>query len=729
MELVFEIGTEELPASFQKPALAWMQETLLAGLLEARLLVTPLLVQIDGQEPRAGEAGRDGGLDFIHTYATPRRLAITVGGINAKAPDVVKQVQGPPVKTAFGPDGKPTKAAEGFAKKLGVPVSALRPDENNERVVVEQELRGQTAREALPPLLDKLASQIPFRKAMRWGDGAQAFARPMHWLAATLDGQPLPVAYADVKSAPKSFGHRFHSPGDFPLPSAADYVDTLRNHHVLADWEERKARILAEVQRAAREAGPSAEPLPDDELLETVTGLVEEPTGVLGTFEARFLELPPEVLVSEMKGHQKYFAVRDGQTKKLLPAFVAVSNTKVKDPAVSRRGYERVLRARLSDGRFFFDEDRKVTLQSRDARLARITFFQGLGTQLERVQRLRELSRRLLGEIGGAGVDGPALDEAASLCKSDLTSGMVGEFPELQGIMGATYARLEGRPAAVSEAIEQHYWPKSAEGEIPSRLEGTLLALADRLDQLVGFFGVGKRPTGTADPYALRRAAIGILRLVLETRAPTKDGRLRLDLKKALELAQAAHGAQAASGNKVAQGPQLVDELWQFLVGRIEVLWKDRAPADAIAAALGTGATDVVLLEKKLDALVAERTAQPERFAAAAGAFKRIGNILLQAAEKKLAPAPFQAALARLEAEQQLAEAVKSSSAAAAFLREDYTAAWAELARLRPAVDKFFDDVMVMDPDPGIRDNRLALLAQVHGLFAPLCAFGKLQTA
>ncbi len=715
MELVFEIGTEELPASFQKPALTYLRETLLAGLTEARLL-------------------NDGAV--LNTYATPRRLALTLRGIAEKAPDVVKQVQGPPVKTAFGPDGKPTKAAEGFAKKLGVPVEALKPDAANERVVVEQHLRGQTAREALPPLLDKLASTIPFRKAMRWGDLTPTFARPMHWLAATLDGAELPVAYADVKSGTTTRGHRFHSPDEFKLPSAADYVDTLRQHHVLVDWDERKARIWAEVTRAAAEAGSGAEPLPDDELLETVTGLVEEPTGVIGRFEAHFLELPPAVLVSEMKGHQKYFAVRDSTSHQLLPAFVAVSNTKVSDPAVSRRGYERVLRARLSDGRFFFDEDRKVTLRSRDARLARITFFQGLGSQQGRVQRLGKLAQALLQDASdGASseqlCDSFSLSEAASLCKSDLTSGMVGEFPELQGIMGATYSKLEGQPPAVSEAIEQHYWPKSAEGTIPTRPEGTLLALADRLDQLVGFFGVGKRPTGTADPYALRRAAIGILRILLETKgAALKDagGRLRIDLKRALRTAQEVHGSQAAAGNKVAQGSELIEELWSFFVGRIEVLWKDRAPADAIAAALGTGATDVVLLEKRLDALVAERTSQPEQFAAAAGAFKRIGNILAQAAEKKLGAASFDAALATLPAEQGLGRALTSSHAHSAFEKEDYKAAWGELAKLRPAVDKFFDDAMVMDPDPAIRDNRLALLRRVQGLFAPLCEFGRLQT-
>ena len=704
MDLVFEIGTEELPAGALRPAVNFLREALAAALAEARLLDTA---------------------SVLRSYATPRRLCVTVQGLQARAPDVVKLVQGPPVKSAFGPDGQPTKAGEGFARKLGVPIEALRRD--GERVVVEQQVKGQTAGEALPAILEKLVAAIPFRKVMRWGELGQAFSRPVHWIGAALDGEALPVAFGGVKSGLTTRGHRFHAPGELPLPLAGDYLAALRARRVLADWDERKSRVWAEVQRAAREAGPGAEPLPDDELLETVTGLVEEPTGVLGRFEQHFTELPPEVLVSEMRGHQKYFAVRDAASGKLLPAFVAVSNTRVKDAAVSRRGYERVLRARLSDGRFFFDEDRKVTLASRLPRLERIVFFQGLGTQADRVQRLGRLAAFLQQQTGLGNPE--ALARAALLCKTDLTCGMVSEFPELQGIMGATYARLEREPAMVFEAIEQHYWPRSAEAAIPRVAEGTLLALADRLDQLAGFFGVGKEPTGTSDPFALRRAAIGLLRILLETGAADGSGpELRLDLRAALVEAQRCHAATPSS--KVSQEPALLEKLWSFVTGRLEVLWKDRAPADAIAATLGTGARDLRLLQKRLDALVSERTAQPERFAAAAGAFKRIGNILGQAAEKGLPEASFALALARLPSEQALAVALGHAGAQVrqATAREDLGEVWAGLALLRPAVDRFFDEVMVMDPDAAVRDNRLALLRRVHELFAPLAEFSRLQT-
>src|SRR6059058_3597814 len=371
MDLVFEIGTEELPASFQKPALEWMAAEINKALDDARL-------NGEGEGQRAN----------IATFATPRRLAMIVTAIAEKAPDVRKKLSGPPAKQALQ-DGKWTKAAEGFARKAGVAVEALKIE--GDRVIVEQQIRGQAAAEALPRILEQIVRGIPFRKSMRWDSlDADSFARPVHWIAAALDGKPLTVKFADVESAPKTRGHRFAAPQEFPLPSARDYVSALRQAHVLADWAERSQRIAAAVARAAREAG--GVPRPDPELLETVTGLVEESFAVAGYFEKEFLQLPPEVLVSEMRGHQKYFAVQN-EKGDLLPSFVAVSNTKVRDPNVSRRGYERVLRARLSDGKFFFDEDRKVPLRSRVEKLGRRTFLQGLGTELERIGRLRELSQ------------------------------------------------------------------------------------------------------------------------------------------------------------------------------------------------------------------------------------------------------------------------------------------------------------------------------------------------
>ena len=683
MDLVFEIGCEELPAGALKPAVEWMAAELSRALGEARL------------------EGAD-----IKTYATPRRLALVATGIPGQAPDVRKKLQGPPVKAAFGPDGKPTRAGEGFAKKAGVPVSELKVE--NDRVVVDQELKGQRAAEALPAMLEKIVKGIPFRKSMRWGTNPEAFARPIHWIGAALDGQLLPVKFADVESSLTTRGHRFHGNQQLPLPRAADYVAALRRVRVLADWDERKARVAEEVQRAAKDAG--GEPLADEDLLETVTGLVEEPTSVMGSFEKEFLELPPEVLVSEMRGHQKYFAVtRDG---KLAPAFVAVSNTRVRDPALSRKGYERVLRSRLSDGKFFFDEDRKVPLQKRVEKLARRTFMAGLGTELERVQRLRELALWLHGATGRG--DAALLSQAAELCKADLSTGMVGEFPDLQGVMGRVYALHDGAPAEVALAIFEHYLPRGADERMPSTDTSALLGLADRLDTLVGIFGLGKEPTGTADPYGLRRAALGLLRITLARR-------YRFDLHEALEQAQRLH-----------QKRNVVEKVWPFLLGRLEVFWKERAAPDSIQAVLHTGGRDVVALEQRLTALHTVREKSRAQFEATAATFKRIANILSQAHGKGLSPMGFHSSVIPADSrrELELADALERSRLrvqTALADHEDYGAAYAVLSELRPAVDGFFLDVMVMDPDARLRDNRLALLRSLHELFAPLADFARLQ--
>ena len=546
---------------------------------------------------------------------------------------------------------------------------------------------------------------------MRW-DALETdpFARPVHWIVATLDGEVVPVSFADVKSGAQSRGHRFHHPGAVRV-TARGYASELREAHVIADWEERKKRIADEVARAAGEAG--GVPRPDDELLETVTGLVEEPSAVAGYFDEDFLQLPPEVLVSEMRGHQKYFAVRDASGA-LLPAFVAVSNTRVKDPAVSRKGYERVLRARLSDGKFFFDEDRKTRLADRVEKLARRTFLHGLGTERERVDRLRELALWLHGATGKG--EAAQLSQAAELCKADLTTGMVGEFPELQGSMGRVYALHDGVAPEVADAIFEHYLPRGAEDRLPQTDAGALLGMADRIDQLVGIFGIGKEPTGTADPYGQRRAALGLLRVTLARG-------YRFDLFEAMKHAQKLH----AANRKVSPDPALLEKIWGFLLGRLEVLLRDRAQSDSIQAVLHTGAHDLVALERRLLALQTVREKSRAQFEAAAAAFKRIANILAQAKEKGLAPVGLEVALAATPAEQALIAAIGRSKVAEALENESYLAAYEALAGLRPDVDKFFDDVMVMDPNPAQRDNRLALLRALYELFSPLADFSRLQ--
>jgi glycyl-tRNA synthetase beta chain len=680
-DLVFEIGTEELPASFQRPALEWGENALRKELEAVGLNV-----------------------GAVKAYATPRRLAWIATGLPEKSADVRKTLQGPPAKSAFQ-DGKPTKVAEGFAKKAGVPVEALKVE--NDRVVVDQLVKGTSSAEALPAILTRLVAGIPFRKSMRWGKGSAAFARPVHWIGATLDGSPLEVAFADVKSAPTTRGHRFASQGQLPLPSAQQYVAALREAHVLADHDERKQAVWREVERAAKEAGGEA--LPDEDLLETVTGLVEEPSGVYGKFEASFLELPPEVLVSEMRGHQKYFAVRDPQTKKLLPAFVAVSNTKVGDPAVSRRGYERVLRARLSDGKFFFDEDKKHALAARNERLSRTVYLQGLGSQLDRVQRIGALGFWLQSKLGVGST--AAIQQAATVLKSDLATGMVGEFPDLQGVMGREYAKAEGLPTEVADAIFEHYLPRGAEDKLPEGDLGALLGLADRLDQLAGIFGIGKEPSGTADPYGLRRAALGIIRVLLHKK-------WRVDLREAVR--------EAVSAFPKAR-PETAERVWQFLLGRLQSYWSGDYNTFEIQMALGRPSGDLLDLESRLEAL--RKLRGSKELPAAAAAFKRIENILAQAREKGLQATGFHANLLTDDAERALADTLESArgQVAHAIASGNHTSAFEQLAGLSAPLARFFDDVMVMAPDTRVRDNRLALLRQLHELFAPLADFSRLQ--
>ncbi|HUJ25271.1 MAG TPA: glycine--tRNA ligase subunit beta [Myxococcales bacterium] len=689
MNLVFEIGTEELPASSQ------------------RMAVDHMSAEIKSRYPAAS----------IRTFATPRRLAVLAGGLPEGSKDETKEVTGPPANA-------PEKAREGFAKKSGVPVAELR--EKNGRLVATVTTRGVATADVLPRLLETIIRNIPFKRTMRW-DALEGdpFARPVHWIVATLDGKVVPVSFADVQSGDQTRGHRFHSSGTFGV---ANYVETLREHHVLADWDERKQRVAEEVAKAARDAG--GVPRPDDDLLETVTGLVEEPYGVHGTFDRAFLELPPEVLVSEMRGHQKYFAVQD-ERGELLPAFVAVSNTRVKDPAVSRKGYERVLRARLSDGKFFFDEDRRHPLRSRVEKLGRRTFMDKLGTELERVGRIRELALWLHGATGQG--DAKLVSQAAELCKADLTTGMVGEFPELQGAMGRVYALKDGEPPEVAEAIFEHYLPRGAEERLPQTHTGALLGMADRLDLLAGLFGLGKEPTGTADPYGLRRAALGLLRVTLAKGYRFDMGEALFQAHKLHYFGRAKAASKIAGGHVVEPlvdpGHELPDRVWQFLLGRLEVLLRDKGQSDSIQAVLHTGARDVVALEKRLVALHRVREERREQFEAAAAAFKRIANIVAQAQQKKITIYRFQQRMAKRPAEIALAQAFEAaqSRVADALEREEYIDAYSALAEIRPVVDQYFDAIMVMDPDPIIREHRVALLAELHMLFAPLADFSRLQ--
>jgi len=689
-DLLFEIGAEEIPAGFVPPALRQLEEDLAKALSEARL------------------AHRE-----VKAVGTPRRLAVWARDVAPRQTDAHSEALGPPVAAAYDASGQPTPAALGFARSQGVEPSALVRIQTpkGERVAVAKVEKGRKAERVLPALLERLVAGLRFRKAMRSRMDEVTFARPVRWMVALLGGRPLRVRFGEVVSGKVSHGHRFVSPGAIALRGTPeDYLEKLRKAKVLADPAERRATIASLIAKAARQAGGKIRP--DEALLEQVTYLVEHPTAVAGEFERSNLDLPPEVVVSEMRNHQRYFAVVDGKGK-LENRFVAVSGTPVRKPALARHGYERVLRARLADARFFFEEDRKRPLGDRVQDLARRTYQARLGSELDRTLRIGAVAAALARALGKDAIL-PDLAEAARLAKADLGTGMVGEFPELQGVMGAHYARLEGLKPEVAEAIEDHYRPVGASGDMPRGDLGALVGLADRLHQLVGIIGVGEKATGAADPFGLRRAAIGILRILL-------DRGWHLSLS-------AAIGAtlDALAGVKLAAERAVVaDQVLDFVKGRARAAWTEAFDADLVEAVLSAGFDDAVDARRRLEALAGVK-ARPD-FAPLAVAFKRVANIqdkagaagsdrvdpslLTDEAERRL--------LAEIERVEASAEQVRSS--------RNYAEVLGHVATLEPAVARFFDDVLVMADDPRVRANRLGLMRRVASLFAGVADFRKIQ--
>ena len=698
-DLLLELGSEELPASFIAPALEQLASAITAGLTGARLAH-----------------------GAVQRFATPRRLAVLVEGVADAGEDVRKEVTGPPVRVAFAADGQPTLPAQKFAASVGLPVAELRrvTTPKGEYLAATVEERGKRALEVLPPVLDQAVRAIRFPKSMRWGDGELTWARPLHWIVALLGGEVLPVVYGDVKSGRHTRGHRFLAPGAIPLAAAGDYHVAVERAQVVASVEQRRALVHERVREAAARAGGVL--LEDPALLDQVTNLVELPSPVVGRFDERHLDLPPEVLVQEMKSHQRYFGVTTAGGK-LAPRFIAVSNTPVRDEALSVRGYERVLEARLADGRFFFDEDRKTPLAARVDRLARVTWQNQLGSYRDKVERFRPLALWLARAAGHATTpdDTRTLERAALLAKADLVTGMVGEFPELQGVMGREYARASGEPPEVATAIFEHYLPRHAGDQLPSANIGALLGIADRLDTLVGIFGIGKGPTGAADPFALRRAALAVIHLVL-------GRRLRFDLAAALDEAIGLYrnqGIARGAGGRPFGDAAVVRE---FLRARLEALWSEETRIDLVRAVLAVAFGDLVSMRLRLDALAA--LVGGSDFDPLAVTFKRVANIVAKQASD-VTPGPVDPALLTDAAEKALHAALEGLRAEVerAFDADDFAGGLARLATLRPAVDAFFDDVRVMTDDRPLRENRVRLLQSIEGLFRRVADFAQIQVA
>jgi glycyl-tRNA synthetase beta chain len=689
-DLLLEIGAEELPAGFVPTALRQLEEDLVKALGDARLA--------------HGE---------VKAVGTPRRLAVWARGLAARQPDARSQALGPPVVQAFDAEGKPTPAALGFARSQGVEVAALERavTPKGERLAVTKVEQGKLAGAVLPAILDRLIAGLRFRKAMRSRYDEVTFARPVRWIVALHGGKPVRVSYGEVRSGNRTHGHRFLAPGPIALTGTPeDYLAKLRRAHVLADPAERRAVLEAQLAKAAKAAGGAIRP--DRALVEEVLNLVEEPTAIAGEFEASNLELPPEVVISELRNHQRYFAVVDGQGR-LKNRFVAVSATAVTNPKVARHGYERVLRARLADARFFFEEDRKRKLADRVPDLARRTYLAKLGSELDRAGRIGAVAEALARALGKEALLAD-LAEVAKLAKVDLNTGMVGEFPELQGIMGAHYARLEGLRPELADGIEDHYRPIGASEEMPRGDLGALVGLADRLHQLVGIIGVGEKATGAADPYGLRRAAIAILRIL-------QDRGYQLSLSAVIERTlDALAGVKLAAERKAIAGQVL-----EFLRGRLRAIWAEGHPADLVEAVLAAGFDDVVDARRRLTAL-AEVKARPD-FVPLAVAFKRVANIQEKAGA--VSGAALDPALFADEAERHLhAELLRVEEEVRALrAARDYPAVLRTVATLEPTVARFFDDVLVMAEDAALRANRLGLLRRVGALFQDLADFRRIQ--
>jgi glycyl-tRNA synthetase beta chain len=682
-EFFLEIGTEEIPAGFVTRAMAEMEAMIGKELTALRLTFSS-----------------------IKTVATPRRLAMVVKGIPAVQPDAEITATGPSRKAAYDVNGNPTKAAEGFARGQGVDVSQLQivSTDKGEYLAVTKCESGRPTHELLSAILPGLIAGIPFKKSMRWGDQDVRFARPIHWLVALFDGVVVPFGFGNVESGTISRGHRFMANTTFPVRDFDHYLEECERHFVIVDPERRKEIIRRETHRVAVAAGGHL--LPDEELLEQVAYLVEYPSAVHGTFSPEFLKVPKEVLITSMRSHQRYFSIVDANGN-LMPGFITINNTLSDDPSIVVKGNERVLRARLSDARFFYEEDQKVRMDERVESLKKVVYQQKLGTSFEKMERFRSLAEGL------ADLLCPAVkaqtSRAAWLCKADLVSAMVGEFPEVQGIMGREYALLEGEDALVANAIAEHYLPVQAGGELPASDVGAFVSIADKLDTLCGCFSVGLIPTGAADPYALRRATLGMINIIL-------DRGYRLDLAdligKALDLL-----GQRLNRPKT----QVAAELMEFFRGRFMNLLTGEFSTDVVDAVISVGFSDLVDARKRVVALSELRTHAD--FEPLAVAFKRIGNIIKGGMDALVDPSLFQD-----DAEAVLYQAFHDVKIKVDeyILAGDWFKALTAIATLRTPVDGFFDKVMVMADDLQVRNNRLALLTAIARMFGRIADFSKI---
>jgi len=658
---------------------------------------------------------KQAGLTYTHArhFAAPRRLAVSIQGLETRQPDRTLNVDGPPVKAAFDANGNPTQAALGFAKKNGVDISEI--DRSGEKLRYSKSIAGADAVTLLPGIVQAALDALPIAKRMRWAASKVEFVRPTQWLVMMLGNSVVPCTILGQTASNESRGHRFMANnetftvknlGNYPAGLEHGYETTLETLYVMPDFAKRRAAILGKVQElAAKEGGQAVIP---EALLDEVTALVEYPVPLVCSFEERFLHVPQEALISTMQDNQKYFCLVDGNGK-LLPRFITVANVKSPNPEFIIAGNEKVVRPRLTDAEFFFKQDKKVKLESRNERLKTVVFQAQLGTVYEKAERISELAAFIAAQIGG---DIKLAQRAGLLSKCDLASEMVGEFPELQGIAGYHYALHDGEAGEVALALNEQYLPKFAGDSLPTTKAGLSVALADKLDTLVGIFGINQPPTGSKDPFALRRAAIGLLRIIIEQQLP-------LDLTVLAQQAVNAYGTKLANANTVS-------DVFEFLLGRYRAMYEEQGVGvDVIQSVQALKPAKPLDFSRRVLAVQAFR-ALPEA-AALAAANKRVANIL--AKDESVSTGTVDNTLLADDAEVALAQQVAKLQAELAplFAAGDYTTALAKLASLRDTVDRFFTEVMVNAEDAAVRRNRLTLLANLRALFLAIADISQLQ--
>ncbi len=692
-DLLLEIGTEELPAGCIAPALSALKASLEEVLRRARLSYSESVVM-----------------------GTPRRLAILTRGIDERQQDRVSQILGPPVAVAFDAAGEPTKAARAFASKWGVDMAALtvvRTDKG-EYLAVDKREEGKETISILSEVLPELITSIPFPKSMRWADLEVRFARPIHWIVALWGQEVVPFTLGNVKSGRQTCGHRFLGPQEpVELRDPGEFEDRLRSLKVIVSPDERRQMIVEQIKKICDDIRGDA--IHDPELIETIVFLTEYPVAVCGRFDDRFTALPEEVLIATLKDHQKCVAVRDRQTGRLMPYFIAISNNETPHMDIVRKGNERVVKARLEDASFFFQEDMRTPLEEKSALLKHVVFHKQLGSTYEKVQRIVSLAGRIADALHE--VDKEVVQRAAALSKADLVTQMVGEFPELQGVMGGIYALHSGEPPEVAMAIREHYMPASAEDGVPQTLAGAVVSIADKLDTLLGFLAIGVPMSGTADPFGLRRRAIGILRVLM-------DKEIDLDISFLI-----SEGLRTLENYLVREKDEVEREAEEFFRIRLQhLLISQGISQDTVDAVLSlplTSVPDVLHRARTLTEMRSDR-----EFEKLLIGCKRAVNILRQAkkeygfTEQDALVVP---ALFEKPEEHELYQRLTAIKAEAEQrkIQRQYRQLLEDLATLKDPIDRFFNNVMVLVEEAPVRHNRLALLHEVACLFREVADFSK----